>query len=88
MSYKLDGGWRWCSALAEPCGRCSSASLTAEEGTGDDTHLYTELLESQAFSTSLSVLWTSAISGMFLIPQLYQDQPKLQPLELQLPDGR
>lgn len=64
------------------------ASLTAEEGTGDDTHLYTELLESQAFSTSLSVLWTSAISGMFLIPQLYQDQPKLQPLELQLPDGR
>lgn len=44
--------------------------------------------QSKAFSDGLSILWTGAISEMFLIPQLYWDQPKLQPLELWLLDGR
>uniref|UniRef100_A0A8C5U2F7 Secreted frizzled related protein 4 n=1 Tax=Malurus cyaneus samueli TaxID=2593467 RepID=A0A8C5U2F7_9PASS len=43
---------------------------------------------SQAFSTGLSILWISSTSEMFLIPQMYRHQPKLQLLELQLPDGR
>jgi len=40
--------------------------------------------QSNAFSAGR----TDAISEMFLIPQLYQDQPKLQPLELRLLDSR
>uniref|UniRef100_A0A8D0EY64 Secreted frizzled related protein 4 n=1 Tax=Strix occidentalis caurina TaxID=311401 RepID=A0A8D0EY64_STROC len=48
VCYKPDGGCRWWSMLAGPCGRQSSASLTPGEGTGDDTHLQSaELLQTE-----------------------------------------
>lgn len=66
--------------------------LLSHQGRGQELiHIFCQQScwsQSQAFFTGLSLLWTNAINKMFLIPQPYQDQPKLQPLEIHLPDCR